>query len=566
MFEFQIIKRYLLPSKKRLSTSLISLISVFTISIVVWLLVVFLSVIEGVKTNWTTKLTTLQSPIRVIPQDRYFSSYYFQADAFSSRTGYSTKTLFEKLESPSPPFDPEVDGELPINFKNKASTIDLVQELASIFKKEGVVFEPYEVSAGVLKIQILREESFSFNNSNLTQATYLTNPSSLSKAFQKIILKVEAPDIKHLMIQFPNYDFSTCKDSFCFKQIGDESTHYQWVKRLNDKTVLVETTGLSENIQLPKKLKELEVVLKKPFSSELLPSGANGKLRFPNKQFDLEPILLAKSYQDAGVRVGDFAEITLSTSQTLSGTTPVIQCYIAGFYDPGMLSVGTRLAFLRQELIESIVDPGQLISIDPLLKGGFSLHVENLHNVKELTKRLQVAFDEKGLSPYFSIIPYFEFDFAKEILNQFESDQVLFTFIGIVILMLACSNIITSLILIVQEKRIEIGLLLALGASKAQIARIFSLLGLIIGTIGFCIGLLLAFLTLQNLSTLLNALQFLQGHPAIKALSLSDGSLAISMTAVSFMLILTPCLACIAGLIPARQATKIEPVEILKNG
>ena len=58
-------------------------------------------------------------------------------------------------------------------------------------------------------------------------------------------------------------------------------------------------------------------------------------------------------------------------------------------------------------------------------------------------------------------------------MQQFQSDRYLFSFLGIIVLIVACSNIISFLILLVQDKKREIGILQALGASKKSIAIIF---------------------------------------------------------------------------------------------
>ena len=96
MFEFKIAFKYLLFKKRRLSSSLISLLSILVISIVVWLVLVFLSVTNGIEKNWLNKLTSLNAPIRITPTDKYYSSYYYLVDSVSSKSNYSTKNIVDK--------------------------------------------------------------------------------------------------------------------------------------------------------------------------------------------------------------------------------------------------------------------------------------------------------------------------------------------------------------------------------------------------------------------------------------------------------------------------------------
>src|SRR5271168_872733 len=107
MFEILVAIKYLLPKKRQLSVSLISLMSVLVISLVVWLVLVFLSVTDGIEKKWLDKLTSLHAPLRITPTEAYYASYYYQIDSFSAASQFHSKTLIEKQEAPfSDPYNP----------------------------------------------------------------------------------------------------------------------------------------------------------------------------------------------------------------------------------------------------------------------------------------------------------------------------------------------------------------------------------------------------------------------------------------------------------------------------
>src|SRR3990167_1496546 len=94
--------------------------SVAVISIVVWLVVVFLSVTSGIEKNWLTKLTSLYAPIRISPTDAYYNSYYYLIDNFASNSNYSLKTIGEKaISKQSDPYLSDMDIEIPVSFPKK---------------------------------------------------------------------------------------------------------------------------------------------------------------------------------------------------------------------------------------------------------------------------------------------------------------------------------------------------------------------------------------------------------------------------------------------------------------
>src|SRR3989338_8769625 len=117
MFELSIALKYLIQRRKQLSVSLIALMSVVVISLVVWLVIVFLSVTEGIERGWLEKLTQLNAPIRITPTSDYYASYYYQIDSVSAASNYSYKTIGEKAEAKlSDPYNPEEDQEISARF------------------------------------------------------------------------------------------------------------------------------------------------------------------------------------------------------------------------------------------------------------------------------------------------------------------------------------------------------------------------------------------------------------------------------------------------------------------
>ena len=112
MFEFSVMKKFLFAKKS--STHLITCISLLVISSIVCLSLVFFSVIDGIEYRWLEKFTTLHPPLRVIPTDEYYSSYYYNIDTLSGKSYYSNKSLREKLHSnESDPYSPGSDMEIP---------------------------------------------------------------------------------------------------------------------------------------------------------------------------------------------------------------------------------------------------------------------------------------------------------------------------------------------------------------------------------------------------------------------------------------------------------------------
>ena len=130
----------------------------------------------------------------------------------------------------------------------------------------------------------------------------------------------------------------------------------------------------------------------------------------------------------------------------------------------------------------------------------------------------------------------------------------------------ACSNIISMLVLLVNDKKKEIAILRSMGASSKSIALIFGFCGFFMGLVSSFLGIFISIVTLKNLDSVIRILSAIQGHSFFNAAFFgSKMPNEISVNALIFVLILTPILAVVAGLIPAIKASKIHPSSILRS-
>ena len=238
----------------------------------------------------------------------------------------------------------------------------------------------------------------------------------------------------------------------------------------------------------------------------------------------------------------------------------------AGFYDPGVISTGARFILTSKEVVSAITSKEESLVIDPLIANGFQVWFDDTMKAGEVAAYLKEDFARRGIDSYFAITPFYEYDFAKDLIGQFQSDRDLFIIIGVIILIVAVCNIITLLLLLVHDKKTEIGIFLSLGASRLKISTIFALAGIFLGLISTLIGSSLAYLTIKNINSLVSLLNMLEGRDAFNA-AFYGSSLPneFSMMAFTFILIAAPLLSLGAGLIPAIKACKLRPSQILRS-
>jgi lipoprotein-releasing system permease protein len=133
-------------------------------------------------------------------------------------------------------------------------------------------------------------------------------------------------------------------------------------------------------------------------------------------------------------------------------------------------------------------------------------------------------------------------------------------------LIVACCNIISLLVLLVNDKKQEIGILQAMGASPKSIATIFGLCGITVGILSSLIGTTAALFTMHNIDAVAHFLSAVQGHEVFNA-AFYGKSLPreLSHNAVLFILVTTPIISLCAGLVPAIKACRLRPSVILRQ-
>jgi lipoprotein-releasing system permease protein len=129
-----------------------------------------------------------------------------------------------------------------------------------------------------------------------------------------------------------------------------------------------------------------------------------------------------------------------------------------------------------------------------------------------------------------------------------------------ILVIVAAFNIIGALLMVVLEKAREIGTVLAMGATRGAVRRLFVFLGFLVGVTGAAIGALaaLAFGLLQARFKLIPL-------PA-DAYYLDAAPVEIQALDVVWTVVVAVALCTLAAYLPARAAARIEPIHSIRFG
>lgn len=145
----------------------------------------------------------------------------------------------------------------------------------------------------------------------------------------------------------------------------------------------------------------------------------------------------------------------------------------------------------------------------------------------------------------------------QQLINNFISTlQIIITVFSVITVIASVFGIINTLYISVLERTREIGLMKALGMRKSSVNLLFIFEAMWIGFLGGVMGVLAGY----GLGTLIN--------PSInKQLKLGEGInlLEFHFQQMALLVLALMLVAMIAGLLPARKAAKLDPIEALRT-
>jgi len=182
-------------------------------------------------------------------------------------------------------------------------------------------------------------------------------------------------------------------------------------------------------------------------------------------------------------------------------------------------------------------------------------------NTPQIISGIENIFQEQNVSKYL-ISPY---NAVGGIVGWLELAKNIYNFIYIFLVILASIVIINTMIMIVNERTREIGMMSALGLEKREILYLFLVEGAIMGGIGSLIGTVMGGLITNVMSKIgIDFGSTLEGFSSDIFIS-STMYPVYSYQNMLFGFILGLIVVTIACVIPARRAAKLEPTDALRE-
>ena len=146
-----------------------------------------------------------------------------------------------------------------------------------------------------------------------------------------------------------------------------------------------------------------------------------------------------------------------------------------------------------------------------------------------------------------------------------ENERFLVAFMLFMLVILSAYNLMSMLVMTVNEKKSQIAILMTMGATDRIIRNIFLVFGGLVGLSGIVIGSIAGFLISSNFSSIMAFIENLFNVQFLQVYFINYFPVDIRLEWISTICLITFTLCLIFTIYPSRLASKLNPVEVLKH-
>jgi lipoprotein-releasing system permease protein len=243
-----------------------------------------------------------------------------------------------------------------------------------------------------------------------------------------------------------------------------------------------------------------------------------------------EAIIGKELAEDLGVQLGDRFTVALGRDTSESMRAVAI-------YDAGVRDVNRRNVYVPLRTAQSLLGiPGGITNLD--------LTVADVFTADRVGERLAARL------PY-EIESWMQTN--SQLLSALDAQTMSTRLIRLVVLLVVVLGIASVLVVSVVQKRKEIGILRAMGASRRQMTGVFLIQGALVGAVGSMLGAGLAWLMIELFTALVKGAD---GKPLFP-IALEFG------TFIDVAVVATVC-GVLAAVAPARSAARLDPAQAIR--
>lgn len=273
-----------------------------------------------------------------------------------------------------------------------------------------------------------------------------------------------------------------------------------------------------------------------------------------------------------GVDVGDTIRLFSTRTLASGAVVPKVSTFtVTGIVSSGYQEIDALWIFVSlNKGFEYLSSTASTVNVCVETKNPFTNELEEVYS--EIRTILPAGF-----------IPYRWKDLNVAQYENFSSTKVMMMFVMFLIVLVACVNVSSALVMLFMEKRKDIAILKSIGASQKGITGVFLLVGGMAGIVGVVIGIPLGLLVAVNVNEILafaekivnlfgkmsyiisSGVEYIPINLLDPSFYLEEIPVMISFSELLIIAIGTVFLSVFVSIIPAIKAGKEKPLNILRK-
>ena len=253
--------------------------------------------------------------------------------------------------------------------------------------------------------------------------------------------------------------------------------------------------------------------------------------------------------------IGDKITLVIPrANSTIIGIVPRIKRFeVSSIFNFGMQQYDKNMVFIDIEEAQLLYGTGNNIT-------GLRLKLHDLFRSPDMSGIIKSNYKSDYIVIDWTMM-------NKNFFNALQMEKTMLMLLMLLIVLVATFNIISSLFMVVSEKKSDIAILKTIGMTSKTIMQIFILQGTFLGVCGIVLGLLLGLIITFNLDYIVKFIEYFLGQSILDAdiYMISSVPAKVELLDLLYVSVVSFFLALLATIYPSLNASKTRPAETLKG-